>query len=407
LTLLIFAFFFRGSILLVSQYDQLNHTNKDSENDKCEIVNAFLNVVLVEPFGIFAIARRKSRIHTIMKAVIFNQHGGPDVLQYTDVPDPQIKANEVLVEVKACALNHLDIWTRAGLRGVEIPLPRILGNDVAGVVREVGELVNWIEPGAEVLVQPGVSCGHCLACLEGRDNMCPEYDIIGYRRNGGYAELLSVPGVNVVRKPANLSWEEAAALPLVTLTAWHMLVGRANVQPGETVLVHAAGSGVGSMGIQVAKLRGARVIATAGSDEKLRKAKDLGADEVVNYSLADWPKEIKKLTNRAGVDVVFEHTGAETWNGSISVLKNNGRLVTCGATSGFDARTDLRQVFYRHLTILGSFMGSKGELLEALEFVKRGQIRPILDRRLPLSEARQAHDLIEDRAQFGKIVLIP
>ena len=186
-----------------------------------------------------------------------------------------------------------------------------------------------------------------------------------------------------------------------------MLVSRAKVQPGETVLVHAAGSGVGSIGIQVAKLLGARVIATAGSDEKLAKAKDLGADEVVNYSREDWPKEVKRLTNRSGVDVVFEHTGAETWSGSIAVLKNNGRLVTCGATSGFDARTDLRQVFYRHLNILGSFMGSKGELLEALEFVKRGKIRPVVDRSLPLSEARRAHELIEDRAQFGKIVLTP
>ena len=342
-----------------------------------------------------------------MKAVIFKQHGGPEVLQYADVPDPTIKSNEVLVEVKACALNHLDVWARKGLRGIEIPLPHILGNDVAGVVREVGELVSWVKLGDEVLVQPGVSCGHCLACLEGRDNMCPEYDIVGYRRAGGYAALLSVPGVNIAAKPEILSWEEAAALPLVTVTAWHMLVSRAKVQPGETVLVHAAGSGVGSMGIQVAKLLGARVIATAGSDEKLAKAKDLGADEVVNYSREDWPKEVKRLTNRSGVDVVFEHTGAETWSGSIAVLKNNGRLVTCGATSGFDARTDLRQVFYRHLNILGSFMGSKGELLEALEFVKRGKIRPVVDRSLPLSEARRAHELIEDRAQFGKIVLTP
>jgi len=342
-----------------------------------------------------------------MKAVIFNQHGGPEVLAYTEVPDPTFKANEVLIEVRACALNHLDIWARRGLRGIEISLPHILGNDVAGVVREVGELVTWIKPGEEVLVQPGVSCGHCVACLEGRDNMCPEYDIIGYRRDGGYAELLAVPGVNVFPKPANLKWEEAAALPLVTVTAWHMLVTRAKVQPGETVLVHAAGSGVGSIGIQVAKLRGARVIATAGSDTKLLKAKELGADEVVNYSNQEWPKEVKRLTEKAGVDVVFEHTGAETWASSIAVLKNNGRLVTCGATSGFDARTDIRRVFYRHLSILGSFMGSKGELLEAMKFVERGQIRPVVDRTLPLAEARLAHELLEDRAQFGKIVLTP
>lgn len=342
-----------------------------------------------------------------MKAVIFNQHGGPEVLQYTDVPDPKPKANEVLVDVRASALNHLDVWVRGGLPGIQIPLPHILGNDIAGVVREVGELVTWVNVGDEVMLQPGISCGHCFECLAGRDNLCPEYDILGYRRDGGYAELVTAPAVNVIPKPKNLSWEEAAAVPLVTVTAWHMLVTRANVQPGEDVLVHAAGSGVGSIGIQLAKLRGARVIATAGSEEKLAKAGELGADEVVDYSHSDWPKEVKRLTNRKGVDVVFEHTGAATWPGSLASLKNSGRLVTCGATSGFDARTDLRQVFYRQLSILGSFMGSKAELLDALPFIESGAIKPIVDRILPLADARRAHELMEDRAQFGKLVLVP
>jgi NADPH:quinone reductase-like Zn-dependent oxidoreductase len=342
-----------------------------------------------------------------VKATIFKQHGGPEVLEYADVPDPRIRADEVLIEVKACALNHLDIFVRGGLPGIEIPLPHILGNDIAGVVREVGELVTWAKPGDEVMVNPGVSCGHCDACLSGEDNLCREYDIMGYRRNGGYAELVAVPGVNIVPKPPELSWEEAAALPLVTVTAWHMLVTRVNVQPGETVLVHAAGSGVGSIAIQIAKLRGARVITTASTGEKLEKARELGADEAINYTQADWPKEVRRLTDRKGVDVVVEHTGAATWPGSISSLKNNGRLVTCGATSGYDARTDLRQVFYRHLNILGSFMGSKAELLEALKFVREGKIRAVVDRVLPLSEARQAHEVIENRAQFGKVVLKP
>ena len=342
-----------------------------------------------------------------MKAVVFNEHGGPEVLRFTDVPDPSIKANEVLIEVRACALNHLDVWVRGGLPGIKIPLPHILGNDVGGVVREVGGLVTWVKPGDEVMLQPGVSCGHCDKCLSGRDNMCDEYDILGYRRDGGYAELIAAPGINVIPKPKSLSWEEAAALPLVTLTAWHMLVTRANVQPGEDVLVHAAGSGVGSMGIQVAKLRGARVIATASSDEKLAKARELDADATINYTREDWPKEVKRLTNGRGVDVVFEHTGEATWPGSIVSLKKGGRLVTCGATSGYDARTDLRQVFYRHLTILGSMMGSKAELLEAMRFIRSGQIRAVVDRSLPLSEARKAHELMEDRAQFGKLVLVP
>jgi NADPH:quinone reductase-like Zn-dependent oxidoreductase len=340
-----------------------------------------------------------------MKAVIFKTHGGPEVLEFTDVRDSKINPNEVLIEVRACALNHLDVWVRNGMPGIKIPLPHVLGNDIAGVVREVGELVTWVNAGDEVMIQPGVSCGHCAECLAGRDNMCDEYDIIGYRRDGGYAELVAVPGVNVIPKPKNLSWAEAAALPLVTLTAWHMLVKRANIQPGEDVLVHAAGSGVGSLGIQIAKLHGARVIATAGSESKLEKAHELGADETINYSSDDWPKQVKRLTGGRGVDIVFEHTGEATWPGSILSLKKGGRLVTCGATSGFDARTDLRHVFYRHLTILGSMMGSKADLLAAMKFIESGQIRAVVDRTLPLAEARKAHELMEDRAQFGKLVL--
>jgi NADPH:quinone reductase-like Zn-dependent oxidoreductase len=340
-----------------------------------------------------------------MKAVIFDEHGGPDVLHVAEVPDPQITTGEVLIEVRACALNHLDVWVRNGLPGIETPLPHILGCDVAGVVREVGELVTWARRGDEVMIQPGVACGHCDECLAGRDNMCDEYDIIGYRRDGGYAQMVAVPGVNLIPKPKSLNWHEAAALPLVTLTAWHMLVSRANVQPGEDVLVHAAGSGVGSIGIQIAKLRGARVIATASSDQKLSKARELGADEIINYSNDDWPKQVKRLTGGRGVDVVFEHTGAATWPGSILSLKKGGRLVTCGATSGFEARTDLRHVFYRHLTILGSMMGSKADLLAAMKFIESGQIRAVVDRVLPVAEARRAHELMEDRAQFGKLVL--
>jgi NADPH:quinone reductase-like Zn-dependent oxidoreductase len=342
-----------------------------------------------------------------MKAVIFEAHGGPEVLKLAEVPDPKIKPDEVLIEVRACALNHLDVWVRGGLPGIKIPLPHILGNDIAGVVREAGELVTWANAGDEVMIQPGLSCAHCAECLAGRDNMCDNYDILGYRRDGGYAELVAVPGVNLIPKPKNLSWPEAAALPLVTLTAWHMLVAQARLQPGEVVLIHAAGSGVGSLGIQIAKLFGARVIATASSAGKLARARELGADETVDYTRDNWPKEIKRLTDRRGVDVVFEHTGEATWPGSIVCLKKGGRLVTCGATSGFDAHTDLRQVFYRHLTILGSMMGSKSELLSAMKFIESGQIRAVVDRTLPLAEARKAHELMEDRAQFGKLVLVP
>ena len=340
-----------------------------------------------------------------MKAVVCEQHGGPEVLKLVEVANPEIKADEILIEVRACALNHLDVWVRNGLPGIKITLPHILGSDIAGIVREVGDLVSWVKPGDEVMLHPGLSCRHCAECLAGRDNMCDEYDIIGYRRDGGYAEVVGSPGVNAIPKPKNLGWEEAAALPLVTLTAWHMLVTRAQVQPGEDVLIHAAGSGVGSLGIQIAKLYGARVITTASSDDKLAKAREFGADETINYTREDWPKEVKRLTNGRGVDVVFEHTGAATWPGSIVSLKKGGRLVTCGATSGFDARTDLRHVFYRHLTILGSMMGSKSDLLSAMKFIESGQIRAVIDRIFPLADARQAHELMEDRAQFGKLVL--
>lgn len=342
-----------------------------------------------------------------MKATVFHEHGGPEVLRYEETPEPRMRANEVLIEVRACALNHLDVWARKGLPGVETPLPHILGNDVAGVVREAGELVDWIKPGDEIILQPGVSCGHCIECLRGADNLCPGYDILGYRRAGGYAELVAAPAVNVIQKPANLSWEEAAAIPLVTLTAWHMLVSRAKLRPGEDVLIHAAGSGVGSIGIQIAKLLGARVIATASTEEKREKARELGADDAVDYTREDWPKEVRRLTGKKGVEVVFEHTGAATWEGSIGTLARDGRLVTCGATSGFDARTDLRHVFYKHLNVLGSFMGSKAELLEAMRFVESGRIRAVVDEVLPLAEARRAHELMEDRAQFGKLVLTP
>lgn len=329
------------------------------------------------------------------------------MLQYTEVSTPTIKPNEVLVQVRACALNHLDVWVRGGLPGIQVPFPHILGNDISGIVREVGELVTWVHAGDEVLLQPGVSCGHCVQCLSGQDNLCLEYDILGYSRNGGYAEFVAAPGVNVIPKPKDLSWTEAAAVPLVTLTAWHMLVTKARLQPGEDVLIHAAGSGVGSIGIQIARLFGARVIATAGSEEKRAKAKELGAHDVVDYTRDDWPKVVRQLTARKGVDVVFEHTGAATWSGSIAALRNNGRLVTCGATSGYDAKTDLRQVFYRQLNLLGSFMGSKAELLTAMKFFESGQLQPVVDQVLPLAEARRAHELMEDRAQFGKLVLVP
>jgi NADPH:quinone reductase-like Zn-dependent oxidoreductase len=342
-----------------------------------------------------------------MKAVTIEKHGGPDVLKFTEIPTPNVRPNEVLVEIKACGLNHLDIWARKGLPGVKIPLPHILGNDIAGIVRDKGELAGWVNTGDEVMIQPGISCGHCFECLSGNDNLCPEYDIVGYRRDGGYAEFVSVPAVNVIKKPASLSWEEAASLPLVTITCWHMLVTRAQTKPGDFVLIHAAGSGVGSIAIQVARLLGATVITTASTDEKLDRARKLGAHHTINYTNEEWPKLVRSITSGRGVDVVIEHTGARTWPGSTASLSKNGRLVTCGATTGYDASIDLRHLFYRHLNLLGSFMGSKAELIQAMKFIENGSIKAVVDRIFPLQEASRAHELMENRLQFGKIVLTP
>jgi len=343
-----------------------------------------------------------------MKAAVMREHGGPEVLKIETVPDPVLRADEVLVEVRACALNHLDTWVRRGLPGMTFAMPHILGNDIAGVVREAGELVSNVKPGDEVLLAPGVSCGACPQCLGGDDNLCASYDMLGYGLPGGYAELVAAPARNAHAIPAGLTFEQAATVPLTFLTAWHMLVGRAKLKAGEDVLVLAAGSGVGVAAIQIAKLLGARVIATASTEVKLERAKALGADETINYeSSPDFHKAVKMLTAGKGVEVVVEHVGAATWTRSVASLARNGRLVTCGATTGYEATIDIRHLFYKHLSLLGSFMGRHSELVELLPFFADGRLKPVVDRVLPLEEAAEAHQLMGDRAQFGKIVLTP
>ena len=340
-----------------------------------------------------------------MKAVVFHEHGGIDKLRYEDRPDPTVKDNEVLVRIKACALNHLDIWERVGLPGVQIPLPHISGSDICGEVASTGRLVSKTRPGDDVIVSPGLSCGACDYCLSGRDSMCRSYKIIGYLVDGGYAEFISVPEVNVIPKPEWLKPEEAAAIPLVFMTAWHMLVTRAGISPGDDVLVLGAGSGVGSAAIQIAKLWGARVIATAGSQDKLRLAKELGADELVNHSQQDLAEEARRITNRRGVDIAFEHVGSATWEKSIKALAVGGRLVTCGATTGYAAQTDIRYVYARQLSILGSYMASKAELLKVVDLVRQRRLKPVVDKVYPLADAAKAQERMEKREHFGKIIL--
>lgn len=342
-----------------------------------------------------------------MRAIILEEHGGPEVLQVSEQPAPQPAAGQVVVDVHACALNRLDLWVRGGLPNLHIDYPHILGSDIAGIVRSVGEGVDAGLIGREVILNPGISCGRCEACLSGWDNLCPDYRILGENTTGGYAEQICVPVTNLVDKPAGLSMIEAAAVPLTFLTAWQMLVVRANIAPGETVLIHAAGSGVGSAGLQIAKLFGARVIALASSDAKLAKARELGADEIVRSDTNDWPKKVRALPGigRRGVDVVFEHVGRATWEDSIKLCRNGGRIVTCGASSGWDASTDLRHVFFRQIQILGSTMGSKASMFRIAALVGAGRLRPIIDRVFPLAQAADAHRYLDRREQFGKVVL--
>ena len=342
-----------------------------------------------------------------MKAIAIRAHGGPEAVNLVELPDPRPGPGQVVVAVKAAAQNHLDIWVRIGWPGLKLAFPHVLGSDVAGVIEAIGPGVEGMKVGDAVVVNPSLGCGRCERCLSGNENLCRRFAILGEHVSGGMAEKLAVPARNVLPKPANLSFVEAAAVPLTFMTAWHALVARAQLRLGETVLVHAAGSGVGVAAVQIAKLHGARVIATAGSDEKLRRAKALGADEVVNYETQDFVQEVKRLTDKRGVEVVFEHVGKKTWEKSILSAGIGGRIVTVGATTGYDPLTDLRHVFFRQLSILGSTMGTAADLVQVLRYVGEGKLRPVVDRTMPLADARKGQALLAERAQFGKIVLEP
>ncbi|MBI4357851.1 MAG: zinc-binding dehydrogenase [Candidatus Omnitrophica bacterium] len=340
-----------------------------------------------------------------MKAIIFKEHGDINRLTLADVPEPTIEPDEVLLHVRACALNHLDIWTRQGMPGVTIPLPHILGCDIAGEVEQIGSEVKGITKGARFVVSPGISCGHCKWCLSGWDSLCDQYKILGFQVDGGYADYVKVPSRNLIPITDRYSWEEWASCPLVFLTAWHMLVTRAQLEKGETILIQAAGSGVGSAAIQIAKTIGAQILTTVGDDKKEEPAKKLGADHVINYKKTDFAKKVRDLTQGQGVHVVLEHIGGETFEKSLASLAKKGRLVTCGVTSGPQIQMDLRFLFVRQHSLLGSFMGGRGELNEVVGLLKQGHLKPVVDTVFPLSEARKAHRRMLDRKNFGKIVL--
>lgn len=342
-----------------------------------------------------------------MKAVRFHAHGGPELLKYEEIETPQAGAGEAVVEVKAISVNHLDIWLRKGLPGIKIPLPRIPGADASGIVKSVGSGVTHVKPGDHVLVNPNLCCGHCPFCTGGEGSLCPQYGIVGEHCDGTYCELLKISAKNLIPIPANISFEEAAAAPLVFLTAWSMLVTKAKVKPGEDVLILGAGAGVGTACIQIAKLCGARVWAAAGNDGKLEKARSIGADILINYTTDDFSKKVRELSAKRGVDIVVDYIGKETWNKSLLSLRRGGRLVTCGATTGYDPIEDLRQIFYRQISVLGSTMGSDRELHDVLRAIFQGKLKAVIDRTMPLSQAAEAHKLIESRVPFGKIILIP
>ena len=342
-----------------------------------------------------------------MKAIRIHEHGGPEVIRYDDAPEATPKANEVVIDVKACALNHLDMWVRGGLPGLNLDMPHTLGSDAAGVVTAVGELCSRVKPGDRVLVAPGRSSWQTPECLRGEDSFSRDYGLFGYQYPGVHAERIAIPEVNAQPIPGELSFEEAASVPLVFQTAWHMLVTLAKIRFCEDVLVIGGSSGVGIAAIQIAKLHHCNVIATAGGAEKLAKAKELGADHVIDHYEQDIRAEVRRITGKRGVDIVFEHVGKATWNHSMSSLAHHGRLVTCGATTGADVGVDLRQLFARQLTLQGSFMGKMGDLLDVLRCFDKGLLRPVVDRVFPMSEAAAAHTYLTDKKQFGKVVLVP
>jgi NADPH:quinone reductase-like Zn-dependent oxidoreductase len=341
-----------------------------------------------------------------MKAVYFTEHGGIDKLTYGELPDPTPGPGEVVVRVAACGLNHADRWVREGLPMLRVPFPFTLGQDIAGDVVAAGS-ADAPAAGTRVVINPGLGCSRCRHCLSGRDNLCASYRLIGKNIPGGYAQYVKVPVQNVVPLPPDLPFVTAACLPAVFITTWNMVFEKAKLESGEWVLVHAGGSGVGSAAIQLARMVGANVITTAGTDEKVEKAKALGAHHGINYKTHDFLHEVRRITKKRGVDVVIEHIGEDVWERSLLCLATGGRLVTCGASSGYLPKINLRHVFFRNLQVMGVTTGSRSILFRIVRLVQEGKLHPVLDRVLPLREAREAHRLLEGRQQFGKLVLVP
>ncbi|MDL0122921.1 zinc-binding dehydrogenase [Halobacterium salinarum] len=342
-----------------------------------------------------------------MQAVTFDGHGGTGVIDYRTVPEPDLGADDVLVDVRAGALNHLDVWTRRGMPGIDLSMPHVPGSDAAGVVSAVGASVTRFEPGDRVAVLAGVSCGQCEFCRHGEPALCASFRVLGEHVPGVHSERAAVPADNLIAVPEHVDWETAAAAPLVFQTAWRMLNTRADVSPGESVLVLGASGGVGHAAVQIAAHAGAEVFATASTEQKLQYAAELGADHVVNYTETNFADEIRARTGKRGVDVVVDHIGEATWDDSLRSLAKGGRLVTCGATTGGRPETNVQRVFWNQLNILGSTMATPGEADAALEHVWDGTFDVRIRDVLPMGETARAHELLENREGFGKVVVKP
>lgn len=342
-----------------------------------------------------------------MKAAYFEKHGDLDEITIGDLEAPRIRANEVLVETRYAALNHLDYFVTKGWPGLNLTLPHVLGSDGAGLVKEVGSLVTRVKVGDRVTFNPGLSCGKCHSCLSGEQNLCKEFSIMGEHQRGTYAEYFKVPEINVLKIPDGFPIEEAAAAPLTFLTAWRMLATRARVKQGDTVFIHGAGGGVSTAAIQIAKVFGATVITSTSTAEKVEKAKELGADHVINYKeMPDYSKHVfKNLTGKKGVDIVVDSVGSATFPTSVRMLKPDGKLVTCGATTGPKCELDIRHVFWRQLQIIGSTMSNQGEFRDVMALVFAGKLKPVTDRVFPLEKVKDAEKHLVSANQFGKVLL--
>jgi NADPH:quinone reductase-like Zn-dependent oxidoreductase len=340
-----------------------------------------------------------------MQAIYFETHGGPDVLTLGERPAPALGAGMVRIDVRASSLNHIDLFLRRGLPGIKLELPHIPGCDASGVIAEVGTGVTDLKPGDRVLMNPSLTCGTCEFCQRGDVSMCIKFKLVGEHTRGACCEQIVLPAQNAIPFPDSMSFEDAASVPLVFVTAWRMLITRGRLRAGEDVLIHGASAGVGIACIQIAKVAGARVIAAASTDEKLDLCRELGADVLIHSEKEDVARRVRDLTGRRGVDVVVDYVGKATWQKSLQCLSRGGRLVTCGATTGYNPEEDLRHIFYRQLEVIGSTMGSRNELMAPLNLIFAGRMRPVVSAVYELKDTAEAHRVMEARKSLGKIVI--